>query len=104
MTGAPAIVVLAAIASTAWDNLLKGQLVPIVFCAVAVAGWALGRGRRRFGAIAAAATMLEPHIGLPMCVAAFLWVPTTRVVLIISGLALAGGIALLIVGANKRGT
>ena len=71
-------------------NLFYGELPPIAVAAL-VASAALGSSRRYtaaavFGAIA----MIEPHLGLPACLAMFVWWPRTRVPFIVSGFVLAG--------------
>jgi hypothetical protein len=98
ITGASAALVIAAIAPSAWDNLVKGQPVPFVFLAILVAGYAVRCGRPQLAVIAAAATMLEPHIGLPVCIALFIGEPRTRGTLAATALAL-GGISVAVLSA-----
>lgn len=88
LTDATLMLLLAATASTALDNVRKGQPVPLVFLAIVAAGWAVARGRDRIGAVFAAATMIEPHIGIPLCAALFVWRAKTRLVLIATGVVL----------------
>jgi Glycosyltransferase family 87 len=87
LTGAKFAFLAAAIASTALDSVRKGQPIPLVFLAIVAAGWALARGRDRLAALLAAATMIEPHIGIPLCAALFLWRPKTRPSLLGTGAA-----------------
>jgi hypothetical protein len=87
LTGGTFTLIVAAVASTALDNVRKGQPVPIMFLAIVAAGWALTDGRDWLGALLAAGTMIEPHIGIALCAALFLWRPKTRLVLLGSGAA-----------------
>ncbi|HYL27285.1 MAG TPA: glycosyltransferase family 87 protein [Candidatus Nitrosotalea sp.] len=75
--------------SLATLSLPFGEVVPIaVACACGAAYFAL-RGRIRLAAVIAAGAMIEPHLGLPVCVAFAIWQPVTRLPLAIvfSGLA-----------------
>jgi hypothetical protein len=76
------------VAASLRECLDYGQLPPLVFAALAVAAWALRAERFTLAAASILVTLLEPHIGLPVALAAFLWCPRTR-------LMIAGGIALL---------
>ena len=62
-------------------SVFLGQIVPIVCAAAAAAALFLTRGRDRAAALAAALTMFEPHLGLPVCLALFIARPRSRVVL-----------------------
>ena len=66
-----------------------GQIVPVVCAAAVAAGFLLSRGRDRAAACAATLTMLEPHLGLPVCLALFIARPRSRAVLAAGGAALA---------------
>lgn len=59
-----------------------GEVVPIAVGCTCVAGYFAWRGRWRAAAIAAALTMIEPHLGMPACLALFIFAPKTRVALI----------------------
>lgn len=87
LTSTGLTLIVSAVASTALDNIRKGQPVPIIFLAIVGTGWALAHGRDRLGALLAAGTMIEPHIGIALCAALFLWRPKTRLVLLGSGVA-----------------
>lgn len=81
--------------------LFIGQIVPIVCAATIGAAYFVARGRERLAALAAALAMLEPHLGLPVCLALFIARPRARAVLAGSGLLLAiASIALLGFDAN----
>jgi hypothetical protein len=62
-----------------------GQIVPIVCAATVLAAFFLTRGRDRAAALAAAVAMLEPHLGLPVCLALFIARPGSRAVLLACG-------------------
>ncbi len=74
-----------------------GQLVPVALGAICLAGWFAYRGQWRTAAIAASISTIEPHLGLPVCLALFLWVPRTRWVLGTAALAL-GALSIAAVG------
>jgi hypothetical protein len=81
--------------------LFIGQIVPIVCAATIAAAYFVARGRDRLAALAAAIAMLEPHLGLPVCLALFIARPRARAALAGCGLLLAvGSIALLGLDAN----
>jgi len=62
----------------AFASLAIGQLVPVVVCFVCAAALALRAQRTWPAAAFASATLLEPNVGLPLCVAAFVWQPELR--------------------------
>ncbi len=55
------------------------------------------RGRARAAALCAAATMIEPHLGLPVCIALAIWMPATRLTLALA-LALLGALSVAALG------
>ncbi len=63
-----------------------GEIVPLAIAAICISGYFAWRGRWVAAALAAAAAMIEPHIGLPVCIALVYWAPATRMTL---GLSLA---------------
>jgi hypothetical protein len=70
-------------------NLFYGELPPIAVAAL-VASAGLGTARRyTAAAIVGSLAMIEPHIGLPACLAMFVWWPKTRVPFVICGCGLA---------------
>jgi hypothetical protein len=74
-----------------------GQIVPVAIAAICVAAYFAWQGRWRFAAIAAAVSMIEPHLGLPVCVALAVWAPATRIVLGVS-LGVLAAVSLLAIG------
>ena len=79
MSAAPPIVVFAAVAPVLVFGCLEwGQLPPLLACALAVAAYAARARRDTVAALACVLAMIEPHVGLPVCVAAFLWLPRYR--------------------------
>ncbi|MBV9439291.1 MAG: DUF2029 domain-containing protein [Candidatus Eremiobacteraeota bacterium] len=93
----PVDLLAASIAPVAFaESMLLGQPVPLVMLAIACAAWAARSGRPRLAALAAAAAMIEPHIGLAACAGLFLEAPRARPVLLAaSAAALALSAALL---------
>jgi glycosyl transferase family 87 len=97
VTGLPLATIIAAVGvADGWATVVLGQPVPLVVAGVALCGWQLERKRFVWAGLAAALTLLEPHMGLPVCIATFLFVPQTRAVLAACvALAFAGSIAVL---------
>ena len=90
-TGLPWAAVVGAIAlGDGYVGLALGQIAPVAIAAVAVALWLLESEREAAAGWVAALAMLEPHVGLPACLALFLWKPRTRLPLLLAGAALAG--------------
>jgi hypothetical protein len=87
-TGAPLLPLVAAFAlGDGYASLCLGQIAPFAVAALAVAATFLSRRQDAPAALAAAFAMLEPHIGLPACLALFVWRRGTRIVLIACALA-----------------
>ncbi len=59
-----------------------GQVVPFALVALAFCGVALARRRAAVAGVLGALVMIEPHLGLPVCIALLLWVPRSRVALV----------------------
>jgi len=79
LTRLPLYVVLAALAIPfAYVNFVFAQLPPVAAAALCIAAYLLSERRFVAAGIAAACSMLEPHIGFPACVAVFLFVPASR--------------------------
>jgi hypothetical protein len=78
-----------------------GEVVPLSLAGICIAAYCAWSGRATAAAIAAAASMIEPHLGLPVCVALAWWRPATRVPLAVAFVALASlSIATLGVATN----
>src|ERR1700733_6031951 len=78
--------------------LAAGQVVPFALVALVFTGLALARGRAPLAGIVAALTLIEPHLGLPVCAAVFCWVPRSRIAMVAAILVLSG-VGALTVGA-----
>ena len=74
-----------------------GEVVPIAVGCTCLAAYFSWQGRWRSAAIAAAATMIEPHLGMPVCLALFIFAPASRVTLAICAAAL-GALGLFVLG------
>jgi hypothetical protein len=74
-----------------------GQIVPVAVAAICVAALFAWMGRWRLAAVAAAVSLIEPHLGLPVCVALAIWAPPTRIALGVS-VAVLAAISLLAIG------
>lgn len=77
-----------------------GQLSPFAIAAVAVAALLFRSGRHRLAAVAASAALLQPHVGVPVIVAVFAFVPRARAVLVTVAVTL---LALSIAAVGTRG-
>ncbi len=80
------VAALALVLPAGYVLLNAGQVVPFALLALACCGAAMARGRERAAGVAAALTLVEPHLGLPVCAAMLLWVSRARVPLIGTGL------------------
>jgi hypothetical protein len=101
LTGLPVSAVIAAVSlGDGYAAVVLGQIAPLAIAAIAVATLWADRERYPAAACAAALAMIEPHVGLPGCLALFLWAPRTRLPLLGLGLlfcaasAWAGGVRL----------
>ncbi len=74
-----------------------GQIVPFALVALVFCGVALAQRRDAVAGVLAALTMIEPHLGLPICISVLLLVPRSRVALLVLG-ALMAVAGVLIVG------
>lgn len=62
-------------------SLSLGQIVPLYFAASCLAMMFASEGKYRCAAVAAACSLVEPHLGLPLCIGLAVWIPQSRVVL-----------------------
>ena len=76
--------------------LSAGQVVPFALVALVFCGVALAWRRDRLAGIAAGLTLIEPHLGLPVCIALLLWAPRSRLTLVATVLVLAATGALMV--------
>ncbi len=74
-----------------------GEVVPVALAFICLAAYCTWNGRPRAAAICAAGAMIEPHLGLPVCVALGVWRPQTRFVLVLS-LGALGALSLALIG------
>jgi len=82
VTGLPLLAVTAAfMLGDGYAMVCLGQIAPVAVAAIALAARCLASERDEAAALAAAASMLEPHVGLPVCLALFVWRPRTRRIL-----------------------
>jgi len=91
------VAALALVLPAGYVLLNAGQVVPFALVALVFCGVALARRRDALAGVLAACTLIEPHLGLPVCAAILVWVPRSRLSLIVSGAVLAG-ISLVLVG------
>lgn len=82
-------------------SLYLGELIPLCLCAIAAAALFAQRRLHVFAGIAAAATLVEPHIGIPICLSAALWLPRSRAAIAICVLAL-GAVSLAVLGVRQN--
>ncbi len=82
VTGVPVLALFATAFMISSASILNGQPIAFLLLALAAAGWSLQRGSDRGAACAAIATLVEPHVGLGICLALFFARPATRPVFI----------------------
>jgi hypothetical protein len=82
ITGLPAVVIALVLATTLRESLQLGQLTPILLAALVGTGYALAKGRYNLAGVATIIAMVEPHVGLPVMAAMFVWVPRCRITLL----------------------
>lgn len=70
-------------------SIFLGELIPVCVAAVTVAAVCAKSGRWMLAGFCAAASLVEPHIGFPVCASMFLWAPRSRAAMITSLLILA---------------
>ena len=58
-----------------------GEVVPLALACICTAAYFAWRNRWRTAALFAAGAMIEPHLGLPVCLALAVWAPATRLTL-----------------------
>jgi hypothetical protein len=76
-----------------------GQVVPFALVALVFCGVMLARRHDSIAGVLAALTLIEPHLGLPVCAAVVAWRPATRLAFL-AACAVLAGIALWTVGAG----
>lgn len=86
----PTVVLCALLGTLIGPSLALGQIIPLYVLAVACAARFVQLGRYELAALAASASLIEPHLGAPLCVALAVWKPRTRL-----PLALSAGVLLL---------
>ncbi|MBV9027827.1 MAG: DUF2029 domain-containing protein, partial [Candidatus Eremiobacteraeota bacterium] len=83
--GVPLLLGAAALALSAGDaSLNTAQIVPFALLALVACGVALARSRDAWAGVFAALTAVEPVVGLPIMLAAFLFAPRTRLTLVLT--------------------
>jgi hypothetical protein len=97
VTGRLDVAALALLLPAGFVLLNAGQVVPFALAALVFCGVALARGLDRVAGILAALTLIEPHLGLPVCAAMLCWLPRSRIGLIATLFVLAS-VGLLLVG------
>jgi hypothetical protein len=78
-----------------------GEIVPAALALICVAAFCASKGLWRQAALCAAGAMIEPHLGLPVCLAFLVWVPQTRLTLALA-LSLLGAVSLVAVGPSTN--
>jgi hypothetical protein len=88
------VAALALVLPAAYLLLDAGQIVPFELVTLVFCGVALARRRDVVAGALAALTMIEPHLGLPVCASLLLLVPRSRPTLVVLGvlMALAGAL------------
>jgi len=102
VTGLPWYVVLAALAIPfAYKNLELAQVPPVAVALLCAAAYLVRERRFALAGCAAGLSMIEPHIGLPACIATFAFLPACRIALTaMAGAAAFASVAMLGVATN----
>jgi hypothetical protein len=93
------VAVLALLFPGGYVLLAAGQIVPFSLLALVFCGVSLARRRYAAAGVLAALTLIEPHLGLPVCAALFCCARRSRFTLLLSGIAL-GAAAFAVTGAS----
>lgn len=78
-----------------------GEVVPPALACVCMAAVLASRGRWHGAALFAVGAMVEPHLGLPVCVAFALWAPRARLTLGL-GLTALAAVSLIVLGPSTN--
>ena len=78
VTAPPDVAAFALLLPAGYVLLNAGQVVPFALVALVFCGVALARRRDRLAGLFAALTLIEPHLGLPVCVAMLCWVTSKQ--------------------------
>jgi hypothetical protein len=73
----PTVLAIASIALIG-DALALGQIIPIYTAAASSAALLAKEGRAVWAGVAAVCSLIEPHLGLPICAALAIWSPRSR--------------------------
>lgn len=75
----PPIIVFVALALPCFRITLEwGQLMPVAMASLALAAFCVQTRRFTFAGIAVTSALIEPHLGLPACLAMFIFLPRAR--------------------------
>ncbi|MBC5802359.1 MAG: DUF2029 domain-containing protein [Candidatus Eremiobacteraeota bacterium] len=81
-------------------SLTLGQIAPVAIAAIVLAVAHVEAARDRAAAVAAALATIEPHLGLPACIALFVFRPKARLPLSLAA-ALFAGVSFALLGAAR---
>jgi hypothetical protein len=93
----PTLLIAALALTDGYVSFCLGQVAPVAVAAIALAAALVSGGRERAAAAVLSVAMIEPHVGLPACLALFAWRPRTRPVFAVAGLC-AVALSLLLAG------
>ena len=83
-----------------YASIALGQIAPLAIAGLTLAAMFAGERRDAAAGWAAALSMLEPHVGLPACIALFVWRGGSRLPLALAGLTCVA-LSLLLVGPRR---
>jgi hypothetical protein len=90
VAGVSPLIVFAALAFPMFRTCLYWGQLPALFVAfISIAAYAINRRQYTMAALAAACTLVEPHLGIPTCLAMLCWIPQCRTALLACCAALA---------------
>jgi hypothetical protein len=85
----PVVIISALLLSVLGTSMTIGQIAPFAIALICVAALCVHRGWWIAAAIASAAAMIEPNVGLPVCLSVALWLPRARAALLACGVVMA---------------
>lgn len=107
------VIVLARVTGSEWESVAAalslslatisitlGQVVPFAFLAICLCAYFAASGRWQIASIAAIGSMVEPHLGIALCISIFAWIPSCRWT-ILTSLSALGLLSILTLGPDQ---
>ena len=101
MTSFPSLYIFLGLCVADYESFQFGQLPPLVIAAICGAAYLLRARRDAPAAVCASIAMIEPHLGLPVCLALFACRPRTRPALAVVAIVF-GAVSVIVTGARAN--